>query len=328
MLADRKMSPNAFDRHATVVADVHDDVKHAPRLPPPPRSSPAVAVGSPTPKLSPETVSDAYPLCGAFSCTAEAAATSKLKIGDPVPDTDATVTLAARNKSAAAFDRHASVVADVQDDVKHAPRSPPPPRSSPAVAVGSPTPKSSPDTVTDAYPLIGEFSRASDATAASKLYTALAVPATPPTLTADTPYVVLTPLLKHPSVVADVHVDVLHTAISSAPVALRSTEPKLSPATVKELPPLTAEFCNQPDPTAASKLYPTTCVPTTPPTLTLDVCAPVVVALDTHPKLVADVHVDVLHAPSESDTLALGSHTPKLSPATVTELLPLSAKFG
>jgi hypothetical protein len=39
------------------------------------------------------------------------------------------------------------------------------------------------------------------------------------------------------SVVADVHDDVMHTAISSAPVALRSTEPKLSPVTVSELPP-------------------------------------------------------------------------------------------
>jgi hypothetical protein len=211
MLADRKMSPNAFDRHATVVADVHDDVKHAPRSPPPPRSSPAVAVGSPTPKLSPETVSDAYPLCGAFSCTAEAAATSKLKIGDPVPDTDATVTLAARNKSATAFDRHASVVADVQDDVKHAPRSPPPPRSSPAVAVGSPTPKSSPDTVTDAYPLIGEFSRASDATAASKLKTGLPVPDTPATVTLALPKMSPNAFDKHANVVADVHDDVKHT---------------------------------------------------------------------------------------------------------------------
>ena len=104
MLADRKMSSNAFDRHATVVADVHDDVKQTPRSPPPPRSSPAVKLCSPTPKLSPETVNDAYPLCGAFSCTAEAAAASKLKIGDPVPATDATVTLAARNTSATAFE--------------------------------------------------------------------------------------------------------------------------------------------------------------------------------------------------------------------------------
>jgi hypothetical protein len=27
------MSPNAFDKHANLVADVHDDVKHTPRSP-------------------------------------------------------------------------------------------------------------------------------------------------------------------------------------------------------------------------------------------------------------------------------------------------------
>ena len=89
----------------------------------------------------------------------------------------------------------------------------------------------------------------------------------------------------------------MHTAISSAPVALRSTEPKLSPHTVTELPPLAAAFCSHPDPTAASKLYPSTCVPAAPPTVTLDVCSPVMAALDAHPKLVADVHDDVAHAP-------------------------------
>jgi hypothetical protein len=40
-------------------------------------------------------------------------------------------------------------------------------------------------------PLTAEFRNHPDPTAASKLYTALAVPATPPTLTADTPYIVL-----------------------------------------------------------------------------------------------------------------------------------------
>ena len=73
------MSPKLFDMQLTVVADVHDDVKHTPRSPPPPRDSPAVAVCSPTPKLSPLTVSDAYPLCGTFSRASDAAAESKLK---------------------------------------------------------------------------------------------------------------------------------------------------------------------------------------------------------------------------------------------------------
>jgi hypothetical protein len=166
-----RMSPNGFERHATLVADDHDDVKHGPWSRPPPCSSPAVAVCSPTPKLSPDTVTDAYPLCGTFRSTLETSALSKLKIGCPVPDTSATVTLAALKMSPKAFERHASVVADVHDDVKHTPRSPSPPRSSPAVAVWSPIPKSSPDTVNDAYPLCGVLSLTSDSTAASKLKT-------------------------------------------------------------------------------------------------------------------------------------------------------------
>jgi len=143
-LADWKKSANGLERHDNVVADVHDDVKHTPRSPLPPRSSAAVAVCSPTPKLRPDTVTDAYPLTGAFRRASEAAAASKLKTGRPVPDAAATVTLVKAKMSANAFDRHATVVADVHDDVKHTPR------SSPAVTVCSPTPKSSPDTVTDA----------------------------------------------------------------------------------------------------------------------------------------------------------------------------------
>jgi hypothetical protein len=154
---DWKRSANAFDRHATVVADVQDDVKHTPRSPPPPLSSAAVAVCSPNPKSRPDSVTEAYPLCGAFRRASDTKAASKLNTGDPVPDTDATVTLILLNMSPNAFDTHATVVADVHDDVKHPPRSPTPPRSSPAVAVCSPTPKSSPDTVTDAYPLCGTF---------------------------------------------------------------------------------------------------------------------------------------------------------------------------
>jgi hypothetical protein len=136
-LALPKMSANAFERHATVVADDQADVKHTPRSPLPPRSSAAVAVCSPGLKLRPDTVTDAYPLWGAFSRTSEATAESKLKVymGRPVPDTAATVTVAALKMSPNALDRHASVVADVHDDVTHTPRSPPPPLSSPAEAV-------------------------------------------------------------------------------------------------------------------------------------------------------------------------------------------------
>ena len=142
-----------------------------------------VAVCSPAPNERPETVTEYPPDIAKFGCSVnEAAGASKLKIGLPVPDTVATVTVAVLKMSPKAFDRHPKVVADVHDDVKQTPRSPRPPRSSPAVAVCSPTPKSSPATVSDAYPLCGAFSRTSETVAASKLYTACPVPATDPTV--------------------------------------------------------------------------------------------------------------------------------------------------
>jgi hypothetical protein len=90
-------------------------------------------------------------VCGAFIATIETTAASKVNTtGWPVPTIDATVTLAVLKMSPNALDEHATVVADDHDEVKHTPRSPPPPCSSPAVAVCSPTPKLRPITVTEA----------------------------------------------------------------------------------------------------------------------------------------------------------------------------------
>jgi hypothetical protein len=85
--------------------------------------------------LRPDNVNDEYPLCGAFSLDADAAALSKEKMGRPVPAKAATVTLKLPNTSAKELDWHAKEVAERQDDVKQAPRSPPPPRSKAAVEV-------------------------------------------------------------------------------------------------------------------------------------------------------------------------------------------------
>jgi len=117
------------------VPEVQEDVEHSAESPETPISSPVVAVCSPTPKSSPDTVRDAPPETGVFKVKMEATAASKLKIGCPVPDTVATVTVVAPKMSPNGFDRHLRVVADDHDDVKHTPRSPPPPRSSPIVAV-------------------------------------------------------------------------------------------------------------------------------------------------------------------------------------------------
>ena len=141
----------------------------------------------------------------------------------------------------------------------------------------SETPKLSPVTVTELPPLTALFNSPYETTAASKLSDALAVPTMLPTLTADTPQTVLAALPRHASAVAEIHDDLSHTTVSKTAVPLRSTEPKLSPLTVTELPPLNGPFCTQPDPTAASKLYAALAVPATPPTLTADM--PVVLNL-------------------------------------------------
>ena len=186
------------------------------------------------------------PLGAELRGAAEATAVSKLKTGADVPATPPTLTAASPNIEPIEPLRQEIVVADVQDVVLQATI------SSALVAVCSPTPKLSPTTVTELPPLTAELAVAPDATAASKLKTGLDVPATPPTLTADSPNSVLIELLKHERVVADVHDDVPQATISSANVAVSSSTPKLSPATVTELPPLTSLFRVEEDETAES----------------------------------------------------------------------------
>jgi len=91
-LATMRIFLDSLDKHASVVADVHDDEKHNPTSPLPAPLSPTVAVCSPTPKLRPEMVTRVWPDSGMFSSTEDAVAESKLKIGRPVPGTEATVT--------------------------------------------------------------------------------------------------------------------------------------------------------------------------------------------------------------------------------------------
>jgi hypothetical protein len=128
-------------KQARLVAELHDDVSHSTCVYSPELNDDArapVAVCSPAPNERPETVTEYPPDIAKFGCSVnEAAGASKLNTGLPVPDTDATVTIAVLKMSLNAFERHASVVADIHEDVKHTPRSPEPPRSSPAVAVCS-----------------------------------------------------------------------------------------------------------------------------------------------------------------------------------------------
>ena len=195
--------------------------------------------------------------------------------------------------------RHAIVVAVVQDDVSHATI------SSALVADGSSPPKSSPETVKELPPLTALFKRKADPTATSKLNTGTDVPAIPPTLTADSPYMVLIEPLRHLIVVVDVHDDVLHATISSALVAVCSPTPKSSPETVTELPPLTTTLRAAPDTTATLKLNTGADVPATPPTVTADSPNIVLIDLLKQARVVADVHDEVIHTTISSALVAV-----------------------
>jgi hypothetical protein len=182
--------------------------------------------------------------------------------------------------------------------------------------------------VTELPPLNGPFCTHADPTAASKLYAALAVPARPPTLTADMPCIAIAVRLKHTSVVAELHDDVPQTTISSALVALRSTEPKPSPLTVTELPPLQAPFRTQPDPTAASKLSALQPVPARAATVTVTPGSTDAAARALQLTVVAELHDVVVHTPSASCAEPVGSADAKPSPIIVTDAPPVHGTFG
>jgi hypothetical protein len=134
--------------------------------------------------------------------------------------------------------------------------------------VGSRPAKFIPRTVTELRPEGTPFRSASDTSTASKLNMGADVPATPPTLTADSPNMLLIELLRQESVVADVHDDVPHATISKALVAVNSPTPKSSPETVKELPPLQALLRRTAEATAASNDKMPAFVPLRTPTVT------------------------------------------------------------
>ena len=169
----------------------------------------------------------------------DVSAASKLKIGIPVPETAATVTPAARKMPPNGSDKHLTLVGFVHDDVKHTPRSPAPPCSSPADAVCSPTPKLRPVTVRDAYPVCGAFNRTSETAAASKLNAPVTVPATPPTVTdalaclASDAMADAAPVWQL-TVVEELQIDVRHTAPERNDVCENSQFAKLRPVTVTD----------------------------------------------------------------------------------------------
>jgi len=178
--AARNRSPIGFEVHASEVAEFQEDVEHAPRSFRPPLSSDAVAVASPTPKFSPSTVNAADPLSGVFTVTAETTGASKLNVPTAVPAIPPTVTHTVTSfggsASTIAVGAQLTEVAESQLEVAHAAL------DSIVECVCSSSPKFSPRTVMDAYPLSGVFRLAPVTAGASKLNTWNCVPTTEPTV--------------------------------------------------------------------------------------------------------------------------------------------------
>jgi hypothetical protein len=108
------------------------------------------------------------------------------------------------------------VVADVHDDVVHAPC------ESAADAVKSELPKLRPVTVTESVPLKGRLVPANDTTGPSKLKISSAVPATAPTVTCKKGKADWMLALRHSTDVPEVHAAVLQEACPKTVLDVKS----------------------------------------------------------------------------------------------------------
>jgi hypothetical protein len=141
------------------------------------------------------------------------------------------------------------------------------PPDSITVDVASKLPKLSPDTVTDAPPLCGEFSLASDSTGASKLSPEVWVPTATPTVTLYSTSAVVTLVSRQASDVADDHAVVAQAASPTAAVAVNCSPPKLSPTAVTDDCPLDTALRASIEASGASNVTFPTHVPAIAPTV-------------------------------------------------------------
>jgi hypothetical protein len=283
-------------RHVADVVEVHMLVLHA--------ASATIAdiVRSFEPKLSPLTVTDSPPLFAAFTTEYDTTAASNENTDCSVPIPAPTVTPTSLLAVCMLLDKHTTDVPDVHPPVWHA-RMP-----SRTLAVKSTLPRLSPLTVIDPPPLVAPFTYTiDDVTGASYDSRSSPVPATPLTVTLTCALSSAALLPWHATLVALVQPVVWHP-IDEVLVELtvRSALPKLSPATLAELPPLTARFSGAPDTTAPSKLNMLVPVPTTPVTVTLCTLSSVPIPTDaTQTSVVPDVHDTELHALALTSLLAV-----------------------
>ena len=178
-----------------------------------------VADGSERPICRPEIVTHPAPELGTFAGHAsDTTGASKLRLDIIVPTSPLTLTAVRLPDPDSVAPVHPTLVDDVQAVLAHVTSA-----SKDAVPLGIDEPKLSPLIVTLNPPaLCTTFAPtlSYDATGASKLSPDIIVPAMLPTVRALVPDIDATELLKHAREVADVHDDVRHVDISSAPVVL------------------------------------------------------------------------------------------------------------
>jgi hypothetical protein len=103
---------------------------------------------------------------------------------------------------------------------------------------------------------------------------------------------------------------------------------KLKPATVTDAPPVATMFACPMERTGASKLYPSTWVPATAPTVTPIMATFLLTVSGRHTTVVDEIQVEVEHACLEILELTEKSVLPKLRPVTVTDAAPLCGVFS
>jgi hypothetical protein len=117
----------------------------------------------------------------------------------------------------------------------------------PTLTVKSDIPNARPVTVTEASPERGKFPRADEATAASKVNNAMAVPERAATVTEERGIgASATPAMQRRTVLV-VQLDVLHNAYASDALAVISVIAKFMPISVKDDVALNGEFVRSHD---------------------------------------------------------------------------------
>ena len=163
-----------------------------------------------------------------------------------------------------------------------------------------------------------------DKIAASNVYRPIAVPTVDPTVRETSTSEPDGLTFRHLVDVAEVQLAVEQTGVESDSDGVKSNEPKFRPATVTETDPVRGTFPWQPESTAESKVSKPSRVPTTDPTVTVEIAFVVSNGDGAWQRVrVTDVHEIDLQADSKALAVTVKSVDPKFRPTMDTEAAPL-----